>query len=99
MSQSAGIPTGQILSIGLTCIYLAKELYPNSQIYITGFDSYKTGLYFETSINPLPWRPNKIQMLGKRRRVRYHRNKQDNDWHVEQELLLKMKTSGEIIYI
>ena len=99
LSLDNNVPEDKKLSIGVTSILLAKNLYPDCEIHIIGFDSYQTGLYFETSLKPLTWRPEGIERFGRRRRIRYHRNKQDNDWKIEKQILYNMERNNEITYI
>lgn len=99
MSLDNNVPVDKKLSIGVTCILIAKNLYPDAEIYITGFDSYQTGLYFETALKPLAWRPEGLERYGRRRRIRYHRNKQDNDWKIEKQILYNMEKNDEIVYL
>lgn len=99
LGRRVGIDVNMRLSIGLTAILLSMEYYPGYEIYITGFDSYRSGLYFESNDVPSSWRDEKLQLTGSRRRLRYHRNKQDNDWNKERDYINMLLDTNEIARI
>lgn len=66
-------------STGLTSIHMCFHYFPGYKLKLFGFDSYKTGLYFDQSEDPT-WRD-----IGAKRRLRRHHHKEDNDWSLERE--------------
>ena len=64
-------------STGLAAIYMCFHYLPEYRIKLFGFDSYKTGLYFDQHVS-FTWRD-----IGSKRRLRRHHDKEDNDWSLE----------------
>jgi hypothetical protein len=77
-------------STGLCAIQLCRDILTDHEIILFGFDSYASGLYFESSDDTsMNWRN-----LGSRRRIRNHRDKEDNDWEKESKYISTLAAEG-----